>query len=253
MKIQYASDLHLELQDNSRFLKYQPLPVVGEVLILAGDIFYLGNEALLKHPFWDWASENFREVMLVPGNHEFYGGYDLLQLHEGWSLEIKSNVHYFYNAAMNLDGVEFILTTFWSNIPIQDAFAVEHGINDFRRIISGGEVIDFGKFNEEHQRCRSFVQKSLSVPKTGKRIVVTHHLPSFLLMDPLFKGSPMNGAFVSEHFDLIADSDIDYWIYGHSHRNIAATIGSCQCVSNQMGYIAYLEHMDFEPGKIIEI
>lgn len=41
MKIQYMSDLHMEFQENSRHLKNNELPVTGEVLVMAGDIFYL--------------------------------------------------------------------------------------------------------------------------------------------------------------------------------------------------------------------
>ena len=56
-------------------------------------------------------------------------------------------------------------------------------------------------------------------------------------MSDEFKGSPINGAFTSELGDFIAGSRIDYWIYGHSHRNINKTIGNTQCVCNQLGYI----------------
>lgn len=43
MKIQYMSDLHLELADNSRYIKNVEMPVTGDVLVLAGDTFYLNN------------------------------------------------------------------------------------------------------------------------------------------------------------------------------------------------------------------
>lgn len=41
MKIQYASDIHLELSDNSRFIKSMPFEVAGDVLVFAGDTGYL--------------------------------------------------------------------------------------------------------------------------------------------------------------------------------------------------------------------
>ena len=77
MRIQYASDLHLEFRENSSFLKHNPLAVAGEVLVLAGDIGYIGDENYSRHPFWDWASGNYSRVIVVPGNHEFYKMFDI--------------------------------------------------------------------------------------------------------------------------------------------------------------------------------
>ena len=54
MKIQYASDLHLEFADNYRFVNSIPFKVMGEVLVLAGDITYL-NEDIVIDKFWQWA------------------------------------------------------------------------------------------------------------------------------------------------------------------------------------------------------
>lgn len=50
MKIQFASDLHLELSDNSRFIKHKnPFEPVGDVLILAGDDFAVVAEPSLMN------------------------------------------------------------------------------------------------------------------------------------------------------------------------------------------------------------
>ena len=44
MKIQYASDIHLELSDNLRFIKSEPFEVTGDVLVFAGDTVIYGIE-----------------------------------------------------------------------------------------------------------------------------------------------------------------------------------------------------------------
>lgn len=72
MKLQYASDLHLEFGENSRWLKDNPLIPSADILVLAGDIGYLGDANYKTHPFWDWASLNYKQVIVVPGNHELY-------------------------------------------------------------------------------------------------------------------------------------------------------------------------------------
>lgn len=66
MRIQYASDLHLEFADNWRVLKQEePMNVRGDILVLAGDIGYLGDDNYQTHPFWDWVSENYQQVIVV--------------------------------------------------------------------------------------------------------------------------------------------------------------------------------------------
>ena len=79
MKIQYMSDLHMEFQENSRYLKNNELPVTGDVLVLAGDIFYLRDKVTPLTKFWKWASENYRQVLIVPGNHEYYNYSDVME------------------------------------------------------------------------------------------------------------------------------------------------------------------------------
>lgn len=84
-------------------------------------------------------------------------------------------------------------------------------------------------------------------------IVATHHVPSFELMAPEFKGSPLNGAFTVELGGFIADSPIEYWIYGHSHRNINKVIGNTRCICNQLGYVFSNEHTSFDKEAHISI
>lgn len=79
MRIQYMSDLHMELYDNLRYIKANEFEVVGDVLVLAGDTFYLRDTIALQKKFWNLASKNFRQVLMVPGNHEFYGNGDITE------------------------------------------------------------------------------------------------------------------------------------------------------------------------------
>lgn len=254
MKIQYASDLHLEFAENSSYLKHNPLNIVGDILVLAGDIGYIGDDNYSKHPFWDWASENYKEVIVIPGNHEFYKMFDLDKLYNGWMLEIRKNVRCCYNAVIPLrEDIQLVATTLWAHISFQDAFHTESVISDFRRIRSGSDPLDFNRFNEEHYRCFNFLKDAVAKSSAKHIIVATHHVPSFELTAPEYKGSPLNGAFTVELGGYIAESPIEYWIYGHSHRNIDKIIGNTRCVSNQLGYVFHNEQTSFDDSKYIEI
>jgi len=254
MKIQYASDLHLEFADNWRILKQEePMNIRGDILVLAGDIGYLGDDNYQTHPFWDWASENYQQVIVALGNHEFYKFYNLSSMHDGLIGEIRPNIHYYYNAVVHIQDIDIIVSTLWANITLEDAYITEHSVTDFRRILYGENILTFADFNREHKRCLEFIKQSIADSSAKNKIVVTHHVPSFQLMSPEFLGSHINGAFTVELADYIATSGIDYWIYGHSHRNIDKTIGTTRCVCNQFGYAFHNEHLTFDRNKIIEI
>ena len=100
----------------------------------------------------------------------------------------------------------------------------------------------------------SFIKQSVAENTAEHIVVVTHHLPSLAVVAPQHKGSLLNSAFATELGDFIADSRIDAWIFGHSHANEEATIGNTRLVCNQLGYVAYGEHLGgFDGGKFIEI
>jgi hypothetical protein len=69
-----------------------------------------------------------------------------------------------------------------------------------------------------------------------------------------FLNSSINGAFAVELHDFIFDSGVDYWIYGHHHRNIPEfKIGKTTMLTNQLGYVYYREHKYFKLDALIEI
>lgn len=251
MKIQYASDLHLEFHENSRWLRENPLIPVGNILVLAGDIGYFDDEVYSKHPFWDWCADNFEQTLVVPGNHEFYKNFDINNLSDGWTLPIKSNVGAVYNKVVKFGNVDIILSTLWAKIHPAEAYFVEHGVTDFRRIRNGEYRLSWDRFNNEHEQCVDFIKRCIENSTARKRVIVSHHVPSFDLMADEFKGSRINGAFTSDLNMFIETSPIDYWIYGHSHRNIEAEIGGTKMVTNQLGYVFANEHGSFQPDKII--
>ena len=255
MRIQYASDLHLEYKRNGEYLIQHPIQVMGKVLVLAGDIGYLGVDATYtSHPFWDWASEHYQQVIVVPGNHEFYQFFDINTLHEGWVLPIRRNVHCYYNCVIPLgEDIDLIATTLWSRVAPENGRYTQFGVTDFHRIRSGEESLTWPRFNEEHERCLAFLQRAVS-ESTAKHIVVaSHHVPTFKLLYPEFASKSYSGAFAVELAPYIAQSPIKYWIFGHSHYNIGMEIGKTQLVCDQLGYIHHGEHQDFAGNKFFTV
>lgn len=254
MRVQYASDLHLEFGENSKWLKEHPLIPSADILVLAGDIGYLGDDNYITHPFWNRVSEDFKQVIVVPGNHELYKFFDINELRNGWQLEIRHNVRVCYNSVIALnEETDLIASTLWAHIPPSEEYLTERCVSDFKRICNGEFRLSAQRFNEEHEVCRNFIEKAVSESNAERIVVATHHVPSFALMAEEFKNSSINGAFTVELGGMIAESRINCWIYGHSHRNIDKMIGSTRCVSNQLGYVFQNEHNTFRRDAVTEI
>lgn len=249
------SYLHLEFSDNSKWLKQNELPITGDVLVLAGDIFYLKDTVAPLAKFWKWASANYRHVLIVPGNHEYYNYCDIMDRGLQWKWMFKENVGYYQNQVLRIDDVDFIISTLWSQIASADEYFVWKGMNDFRQIMYQGKLLQTEEFNQMHTFCRNFIKRCLAESTAKHIVVVAHHLPTLEVVAPHHKGSVLNSAFATELGELIADSRIDAWIYGHSHTNIDTEINGTKIVSNQMGYIFQNEHITngFEPGKFLVI
>jgi 2',3'-cyclic-nucleotide 2'-phosphodiesterase (5'-nucleotidase family) len=253
MNIQYASDLHLEFTQNSKYLKENPLKVTGEILILAGDIHIFNSGNFMDEPFWDWSSKNYKQVIVAFGNHEFYKGYDLSKLEDGFKYKIRDNIYYYYNCIITIDDIDIIVSTLWSHIRKENEMNCSMSVNDFRLIKYGKETLTPEIFNKEHKKCLDFIKRALNESKAKTKIIVTHHVPSILLTAKEFVGSDINEAFTVDLTDFIKNCGAKFWIFGHSHRNINKLIGETYCLCNQVGYVQSNEHKTFNKEKYFDL
>lgn len=252
IKLQYASDLHLEFPTNKEFLRQHPLQPVGEVLVLAGDI--IPFSVMDKHQdFFSYVADNFETTYWMPGNHEYYH-FDIAEksgvLHE----PIRSNVLLVNNTSVVLDHVKLIFSTLWSRISPGYQWQIERSLNDFHQIKNKGFRFSAEAYNQLHEDSLAFMQKELKSVKDETVAVFTHHCPTFLNYPEQYKGDVLNEAFAVEFHDFIESSNIACWVYGHHHTNTPEfMIGNTRLITNQLGYVQRNEHRLFETNKVIEL
>lgn len=252
MTIQYASDLHLEFLENKEFLTTHPIEPVADILVLAGDIVPF-CEMKKQEDFFDYLSTHFEKIYWVPGNHEYYGC-DLANKCGTFNEAIRDNLFLVNNQSLMIKDTKFIFSSLWSNISIANAENIQNQLNDFKRINYKNSPLKVTDYNGYHKESLHFLKRELSLSKHPKKVVVTHHVPTFYKYPTEYKNDPLNEAFAVELFDLIEDSKPDYWIYGHHHYNQPEfTIGKTQLCTNQLGYVTYNEHLGFDPKKTITL
>ena len=107
-------------------------------------------------------------------------------------------------------------------------------------------------YQKVKKKCFKFIEAE--VQGNIKKVVVTHHLPSEFCNAPEHKNSKYNEAFCVDKTAFIANSNIDYWIYGHNHRVLPEIqINETKLVSNQLGYVDYYENKNFTRDKYLEL
>lgn len=252
MKIQYASDLHLEFRDNKKFIdSFKDIEPSGDILILAGDIM---NFCSPDKDFLKWCSINFRDTYYLPGNDEYYGS-DISLRSGSFNESLLSNVHLVNNTSIQVEDVNLVFSTLWSNLSVLSSLYIGGFLSDFRAIKSGKTTFSTNEYNYLHQTALAFIKTEIDNIK-GKTVFVTHHCPTFKAINPKFKDSMFNDGFHTELSDLIDHGAIgpDYWIYGHNHYNVPEfEIGVTKLITNQCGYVPSEEQNLFEFNKFIEI
>lgn len=143
--------------------------------------------------------------------------------------------------AIVIDDVLFIASTLWTNLynPLK-AEIVKRYMRDFVR--SPGLTVDFT--NQKHTNSVEFIRQSLQLEqwKDLKKIVITHHGPSFGAIDDFYKGDAGNAGYQSNlDYMLEASWAPDVWIHGHSHMAMDKVIGHTRVIRNPLGYMSYAE------------
>ncbi len=252
MKIQYASDLHLEFPENEELLKRKPLKPEGDILVLAGDIIPL-NQIDRHSYFFDYLSDHFNTTWWVPGNHEYYHS-DIMEIGLFLNEKIRDNVFLVNNKSVRTGNVNFIFSTLWTKINPSHQFEIRLRYSDFHVIRNKGNDLTVEQYNQMHESCVSFLKDELLNGNGGTTIVVTHHMPTFMNYPEEDRREAISEVFAVELYDLIEMAEPDYWIFGHDHKNEGdIKIGKTRLVTNQMGYVMYNEHKKFNSGKTIMV
>lgn len=255
MRIQYASDLHLEFKENSCYISNNPLQVVGDILVLAGDTTVFRGNAWEKHPFFDWCNEHYQETYIIPGNHEYYDGIELTRCFDGFESNIRDNVRYINNRSILIGNTELFFTTLWTRIKPTEIMAVQIGLTDCHRIKFDGRNFTSQDYEYLHSVCMNWLTKAINESKATHKIIVTHHCPTEQFVDPRFGLSNINSAFAISLDNFIENCQCDSWIYGHTHYNggSGTMIGGTQLLCNQLGYTRHGENLTFNNAAFIEV
>lgn len=275
MKLLVLSDLHLELGTSLTV----PPDVEFDVVVLAGDIGSPGRKVVA----WAQRESTFagKPVILVAGNHEFYGTRDLAgELEEMRRAASGSNVHLLERDAVVIDGVRFVGCVLWTDfqLPMRVGDELDTNIelalrnanlqmNDFKLIQVTTPATRENRYRElkrllraedtlsMHWRDRDWLRRELKRPFAGETVVVTHHAPSRGSVAAEYQGDGLTPAFVSDLPESLFEVPL-LWVHGHTHVAVDYMVGGCRVLSNPRGYRmkdSSYENNQFDAGLVVEL
>jgi len=251
IKVQYVSDIHLEIWGRVP----QEIKRYADTLILAGDI---GNIRIpLMKQFIKDISALFKDVIFVPGNHEYYQmpgqtPYTMEQCEKEFQeiASIYQNFHYLQKGIWkHPSGLEIYGTTCWSYIPDKLKEFIVNCLNDYHLIFTRpGKIMDPVEYNSLFLDQSSWLLGKIEEGKPC--IVVTHHIPSTKMCPKEFIGDNANCAFNSD-LEALMQKNVKLWVCGHSHYETIENIKGVPVAINAIGYP--MERSSFNINKLFEI
>jgi len=259
MKIQIASDLHLE---------FGSIPHIynegADTLVLAGDIViakHLKSKERNIHNaeyymFFDRVCERFKNVIYIMGNHEHYKGTfnkTANILREAFS-DYK-NLHFLDKQSVVIDGVKFVGCSLWTEVDTENPLTInklKFAMNDFNLIKYCDNKGNYRKFTPndayiEHVVSKMYLQNEITEPC----VVVTHHAPSWQSIHEKYANdTELNTLYASDLEHMMTDN-VKLWIHGHTHNAFDYTVFNTRVVCNPYGYPQ--ERSLVQPIKIVEV
>jgi len=209
----------------------------------------LGNrqQAAIKYRnFLERASVQFKHVIMIAGNHEFYHGrwYQAIDTLRNECNQFH-NIYFLEDQVQVIDGVMFVGSTLWTDMNKNDwatKYQVKHGMSDFK--IIKNDKNNYHNLHPDdvivrHTKSLEFIKTT--VANTSKKVVVvTHHAPSDLSVADCYKNHHlMNGAYRTNLEDFIMDNNINLWCHGHTHFPFDYMLSNTRVVCNPRGYIGH--------------
>jgi predicted phosphodiesterase len=267
------SDLHLEST------RGWDLPGPGErprfdVLVVAGDLI----PKMERGVAWLLERVTDRDVILVAGNHEFYGTDLDRTVDKARALAARTNVHVLQNDTVTIGDVTFIGATFWTDFalfgdPVRAMAAAAEYMNDYRKIRLGRYAYRLRPSHTlaRHKESCAFIAAELAKPKLGARVVVTHMAPHPSAIHSAFDEEITSAAYASDCSDLMG-MGVDAWVHGHTHATYDRAVAVAgteegmgtgtrlvRLVTNAKGYGPWppkeltSDNKAFDPKFVIEI
>ncbi|MGH1590503.1 metallophosphoesterase [Methylobacterium phyllosphaerae] len=200
MRIWIFSDLHRRAYARP----WTPAAIPdADVAVVAGDV----GEGLAETVAWLAAAiRPAMPVVLVPGNHEYYGGTMQSDLAHGRRAAARQGIDLLDNDTVALAGCTLSGCSLWTDYALDGIAgraaamdAARAGLNDHRRIAWSRDP-RWKPFRPEealalHVASRRFLERALlerDPPdrRRGPHVVVTHHAPSPGSVAPAYAGHP---------------------------------------------------------------
>jgi len=267
MKIQYISDIHLETRNNKKDFESYLIPN-APYLALCGDIGYPHSQTFKD--FIDYCSKNWLQVFYVTGNHDYYNKiytrwkysppYSMKQIEEYIEELFKSytNVYYLQKKRFDIPNTQYSILgcTLWTNIQKDKYVDVIHSLNDINYICVGDNSrLSPNTINELHKEHSKWLLLELEYLESigRKAIVLTHHLPTKILISEEYSNDSRNYLFYTEMPEYIYHPALQTWICGHSHSNKRILLkNNVELMMNCKGYSKEIIK-NFNPSCIYEI